>query len=116
MIIRKKKIFNLMFAATLIGAVNVLSSFKMACDDQETATQNDTTVQKVESAELIRTSQSWDGVELSDYLEGHRKTCRWLCSTPKFLWNRFHHHSAATVGSSRMIACNTHLLAPLVIG
>jgi hypothetical protein len=31
-----------MFAATLIGAVNVLSSFKMACDDQETATQNDT--------------------------------------------------------------------------
>ena len=48
MIIRMKKIFNLMFAATLIGAVNVLSSFKMACDDQETATQNDTTVQKVE--------------------------------------------------------------------
>lgn len=47
MIIRMKKIFNLMFAATLIGAVNVLSSFKMACDDQETATQNDTTVQKV---------------------------------------------------------------------
>ena len=37
MIIRMKKIFNLMFAATLIGAVNVLSSFKMACDDQETA-------------------------------------------------------------------------------
>lgn len=29
MIIRMKKIFNLMFAATLIGAVNVLSSFKM---------------------------------------------------------------------------------------
>lgn len=48
MIIRKKKIFNLMFAATLIVAVNVLSSFKMACDDQETATQNDTTVQHPE--------------------------------------------------------------------
>ena len=32
--------------------------------------QNDNLTQEVRSTELIRTSQSWDGVELPDYLQG----------------------------------------------
>jgi len=32
--------------------------------------QNDNPTQAVKSTELIRTSQSWDGVELPDYLHG----------------------------------------------
>ena len=93
-----KKIFNLMFAATLIGAVNVLSSFKMACDDQETATQNDTTVQKVESAELIRTSQSWDGVELPDYLEGRPELVAVKYVFPAGKKLGWHHHPVMNYG------------------
>ena len=32
--------------------------------------QNDNHAQAVQSTELIRTSQSWDGVELPEYLQG----------------------------------------------
>ena len=39
-----------------------------ACD--KIKAQNEATEQKVESTELIRTSQSWDGVELPDYFQG----------------------------------------------
>lgn len=37
---------------------------------KEAKAQEDDNAQKVVSTELIRTSQSWDGVELPDYLQG----------------------------------------------
>ena len=39
-----------------------------ACDKANA--QNDNPASAVKSEELIRTSQSWDGVELPDYLQG----------------------------------------------
>ena len=55
-----KKIMNWLLATTLICGASVLTSCKQA------RAQEDNPVQKVESTELIRTSQSWDGVELPD--------------------------------------------------
>ena len=59
-----KKIFNWVIAATLVCGASVLTSCR------EAHAQDETPVQQVTSEELIRTSQSWDGVELPDYLEG----------------------------------------------
>ena len=40
----------------------------------------------VQTTELIRTSQSWDGVDLPDYLVGKpEKDCPCRCSIPKYL-------------------------------
>ena len=59
-----KKILNWVLAATLICGACVLSSCK------QSNAKEDNPAQKVVSTELIRTSQSWDGVELPDYLQG----------------------------------------------
>ena len=55
---------NWVLAATLICGASVLNSCK------EAKTKEDNPVKQVVSSELIRTSQSWDGVELPDYLQG----------------------------------------------
>lgn len=59
-----KKIMHWVLAATIVCGASVLSSCKKANANE------DTPVQKVVSTELIRTSQSWDGVELPDYFQG----------------------------------------------
>ena len=51
-------------AATLVCGASVLNSCK------EAKAQEDNPAAKVVSTELIRTSQSWDGVELPDYFQG----------------------------------------------
>ena len=39
-------------------------------------------ISTVQTTELVRTSQSWDGVELPDYLVGKpEKDCHFRCST-----------------------------------
>ena len=56
---------NWVIAATLIcGATTFLTGCKEAKTNESSAAQT------VSSEELIRTSQSWDGVELPDYFEG----------------------------------------------
>ena len=54
------------FAAilTVCGTMAVVTACK------EANTQNKDSVTSVQSTELIRTSQSWDGVELPDYFQG----------------------------------------------
>ena len=49
---------------TLVCGASVLTACK------EAKAQEDNPAQQVQSTELIRTSQSWDGVELPDYLQG----------------------------------------------
>ena len=58
-----KKVMQWVMAATLICGTSVLSSCKKANANEDNPTQ------KVVSTELIRTSQSWDGVELPDYFQ-----------------------------------------------
>ena len=64
-----KKIMNWVLAATLVCGASVMSSCKEAKANEDNPAQNATS-EKVTSEELIRTSQSWDGVELPDYLQG----------------------------------------------
>ena len=52
---------NWVLAATLVCGSTALTSCK------EARAQEDNAVQQVTSEKLIRTSQSWDGVELPDY-------------------------------------------------
>ena len=60
-----KRLFRWVLATTLFccSMTTVIS-----CDKANA--QNDNPEQQVTSEELIRTSQSWDGVELPDYFEG----------------------------------------------
>ena len=58
-----RKIMSWMLAATLVCGASVLNS----CKDAHA--QEDNPAPQVVSTELIRTSQSWDGVELPDYFE-----------------------------------------------
>ena len=56
-----------------LAAAPVCSMAMMSACDKEPGGKvkdNDATPQQVGSTELIRTSQSWDGAELPDYLEG----------------------------------------------
>ena len=59
-----KKIMHWVLAATLLCGA---TAFMTGCKE---AKANEEPVQAVSSEELIRTSQSWDGVELPDYLQG----------------------------------------------
>ena len=59
-----KKLYLWVMAATLIcGATTVCLSLN-SCKEAQPQEQ------QVQSTELIRTSQSWDGVELPDSLQG----------------------------------------------
>ena len=60
-----KKMIQWVLAATLVCGASVLNS----CKDAHA--QEDNPAPQVVSTELIRTSQSWDGVELPDYFEGY---------------------------------------------
>ena len=65
-----KKTKQLMFAAIItLGCISVLP----ACNDANADNDSDKQPQ-VKSTELIRTSQSWDGVELPDYPEAARNS------------------------------------------
>ena len=59
-----RKIMSWMLAAIFICGASVLNSCEKAHHAQE-----DNPAPQVVSTELIRTSQSWDGVELPDYFE-----------------------------------------------
>ncbi len=62
---------NLVLAATLICGAVFTNSCKQCPSKQDTCCcQKDSTLQQVQTTELFRTSQSWDGAELPDYPKG----------------------------------------------
>ena len=61
------KIKNWVLSVSLV--CGLAASFSLS-SCKEARAQEESSNQKVESTELIRTSQSWDGVELPDYLQG----------------------------------------------
>ena len=87
-----KKMMNWVLAATLICGASVLNSCKKA------NTQEDNPVQKVQSSELIRTSQSWDGVELPDYLQGRPELVAVKYVFPAGQKLGWHHHPVMNYG------------------
>ena len=87
-----KKIMNWVLAATLICGASVLTACK------ESHAQQDNPVQKVTSEELIRTSQSWDGVELPDYLQGRPELVAVKYVFPAGQKLGWHHHPVMNYG------------------
>ena len=87
-----KKMMHLVLAATLICGASVLSSCK------EAKANEDNPAQKVVSTELIRTSQSWDGVELPDYFEGRPELVAVKYVFPAGQKLGWHHHPVMNYG------------------
>ena len=95
-----KKMMNWVLAATLVCGTSVLTSCKKAqtpepVQEQQTEEQ---IVQKVESTELIRTSQSWDGVELPDYFQGRPELVAVKYVFPAGQKLGWHHHPVMNYG------------------
>ena len=88
-----KKMTNWVLAATLFFCgTNVLTS----CKEEKNHEENP--APKVESSELIRTSQSWDGVELPDYLQGRPELVAVKYVFPAGQKLGWHHHPVMNYG------------------
>jgi quercetin dioxygenase-like cupin family protein len=87
-----EKIFKFVMAATLVCGACVLNSCK------EAHTEESGSGSKVVSTELIRTSQSWDGVELPDYFVGRPELVAVKYVFPAGQKLGWHHHVAMNYG------------------
>ncbi|MDR4932060.1 cupin domain-containing protein [Segatella bryantii] len=81
-----------LFATTIICSLAILTS----CE--EARAQDDNPVQQVSSEELIRTSQSWDGVELPDYFQGRPELVAVKYVFPAGKKLGWHHHPVMNYG------------------
>ena len=95
-----KKTMNRVLAAALIicGSVGLVISVVRLTREANTQDDKSVTVQKVESTELIRTSQSWDGVELPDYLQGRPELVAVKYVFPAGQKLGWHHHPVINYG------------------
>ena len=90
---------NWVLAATLVCGASVLTSCKQAKPQEANAEQTvSTEVQKVTKEELIRTSQSWDGVELPDYFQGRPELVAVKYVFPAGQKLGWHHHPVINYG------------------
>ena len=83
-------------AVILICALIVLVYGTTSC--KEAKAQEDDNTQNVVSTELIRTSQSWDGVELPDYLKGRPELVAMKYVFPAGKKLGWHHHPVMNYG------------------
>jgi quercetin dioxygenase-like cupin family protein len=87
-----KKICLRVLAATLVcGLITVCISLNSCKEAQSQEKQ-------VQSTELIRTSQSWDGVELPDYLQGRPELVAVKYVFPAGKKLGWHHHPVMNYG------------------
>ena len=98
-----RKIFQWVLAATLVcGTTAFMTGCKKAtvqeANVQETTVQEENTAQTVKSEELIRTSQSWDGVELPDYFQGRPELVAVKYVFPAGQKLGWHHHPVMNYG------------------
>ena len=97
-----------MFVAilTLCGTATLMTSCKKSChctctqtEKAQTETvQADEAVTEVQATELIRTSQSWDGVELPDYFKGRPELVAVKYVFPAGKKLGWHHHPVMNYG------------------
>ena len=69
-----------------------------SCGKNKDDAQNDKFTQTVQSAEMIRTSKSWDGVELPDYLQGRPELVAVKYEIPAGQKLGWHHHPVMNHG------------------
>ena len=88
-----RKIMNWMFATTL-----TICGLTLQTSCKEEAHADNPAPTSVESTELIRTSQSWDGAELPDYLQGRPELVAVKYVFPAGQKLGWHHHVAMNYG------------------
>ena len=94
-----KKLKNWMLAATLTICGATIVSFSLtSCKKAHVEEENPTPTQQVQTTELIRTSQSWDGVELPDYLQGRPELVAVKYVFPAGKKLGWHHHPVMNYG------------------
>ncbi len=103
-----KKMKLWVMAATLVCSLAAVGYGLSSCQKnkaqenssatEETLGSSKDTVQQVVSEELIRTSQSWDGVELPDYFEGRPELVAVKYVFPAGQKLGWHHHPVINYG------------------
>ncbi len=83
-------------AVGLVCGITATSSLFTSC--REAQAQEEPAEQQVVSTELIRTSQSWDGVELPDYLQGRPELVAVKYVFPAGKKLGWHHHPVMNYG------------------
>ena len=89
---KRSKLWMLAVIFTICSTVAVVTACK------EANSQSDNPVTSVQSNELIRTSQSWDGVELPDYLQGRPELVAVKYEFPAGQKLGWHHHPVMNYG------------------
>ena len=92
-----KRIRKWMFAAFLAICSAITVCIGMTACEKAHA-ENEFPEPKVEAEELIRTSQSWDGVELPDYFQGRPELVAVKYVFPPGMKLGWHHHVAMNYG------------------
>ena len=91
-----KKMMNWVMAVTLVCGLTTASVALTSC--KEAHAQEDNPASQVVSTELIRTSQSWDGVDLPDYLQGRPELVAVKYEFPAGQKLGWHHHPVMNYG------------------
>ncbi len=91
-----RKIMHWVMAATLVCGATIVSVSLYSCEKAHA--QEDNPAPQVVSTELIRTSQSWDGVELPDYFQGRPELVAVKYVFPAGQKLGWHHHVAMNYG------------------
>ena len=89
---------QMMIAAILTISGAVTTSVGLTSCKEAHAQEDNPVQQQVVSTELIRTSQSWDGVELPDYLEGRPELVAVKYVFPAGQKLGWHHHPVMNYG------------------
>ena len=93
-----KKKYLWMMAAILICGATTTSVSLTSCKEANAQEDNPVPAPQVVSTELIRTSQSWDGVELPDYLQGRPELVAVKYEFPAGQKLGWHHHPVMNYG------------------
>ena len=92
----KTKLWMLAAILVIISGIVAVSYGLTSCEKANAQEENP--VQQVVSTELIRTSQSWDGVELPDYFEGRPELVAVKYVFPAGQKLGWHHHPVINYG------------------
>ena len=93
-----KKMMKWVLAATFICGMSTMAYGQNCCCCCCKHHDNSNAEQKVVSTELIRTSQSWDGVELPDYFKGRPELVAVKYVFPAGQKLGWHHHPVMNYG------------------
>lgn len=94
-----KKTLHWVMAVTLVcGTIGLVSCKTTQIQEGNGKHQLSKSEQQVQSTELIRTNQSWDGVELPDYLQGRPELVAVKYVFPAGKKLGWHHHPVMNYG------------------